>query len=173
MAAPGGRCADAGFGAVSLDFTAIDFETANYQPGSACAVGLVRVRDGRVVHKSGGLIRLPESLGQFADFKTSIHGITAEMVASAPTWRRVAAWIMHYAGQDILISHNAALISAFCGTPALLTKSRGRRRISYARWSWLARPFSCRRIACRSSPLSAASNWPAVIKYSSTPAAQR
>jgi DNA polymerase-3 subunit epsilon len=72
-------------GAVSLDFTAIEFETANQQPGAVCAVGLVRVRDGRVVDKSGGLVRPPEGLGEFADFNTSIHGITAEMVASAPT----------------------------------------------------------------------------------------
>jgi DNA polymerase-3 subunit epsilon len=92
---------------VSLEFTAIDFATANSRRGSACAVGLVRVRDGRVVHKSGGLVRPPESLGQFADFNTSLHAITAEMVASAPAWRKVAAWIVDYTGQDILISHNA------------------------------------------------------------------
>jgi DNA polymerase III epsilon subunit-like protein len=92
---------------VSLDFTAIDFETASGQPGSACAVGLVRVRDGQVVHKSGGLVHPPQGLGEFADFKTSVHGITAEMVASAPAWPKVAAWIVQYAGTDILICHNA------------------------------------------------------------------
>jgi hypothetical protein len=75
--------------------------------GSACAVGLVRVRDGQVVHKSGGLVRPPEGRGEFADFKTSVHGITAEMVASAPAWPKVAAWIVQYAGPDILICHNA------------------------------------------------------------------
>ena len=92
---------------MSLDFTAIDFETASGQPGSACAVGLVRVRDGQVVHKSGGLVHPPQGLGEFADFKTSVHGITAEMVASAPAWPTVAAWIVQYAGPDILICHNA------------------------------------------------------------------
>jgi DNA polymerase III subunit epsilon len=92
---------------MSLDFTAIDFETANSQRGSACAVGLVRVRDGRVVDKSGGLIRPPKGLGEFADYKTPLHGITAEMMASAPTWRKVAAWIVQYTGPDILICHNA------------------------------------------------------------------
>ncbi len=92
---------------MSLDFTAIDFETANSQRGSACAVGLVRVRDGRIVGKSGGLIRLAEGLGGFADYKTSLNGITAEMVVSAPSWRTVADWIVQYAGPDILICHNA------------------------------------------------------------------
>lgn len=92
---------------MGLDFTAIDFETASSERGSACAVGLVRVRDGQVVHKSGGLIRPPEGLDQFADYKTSVHGITAEMTASAPTWRKVAAWIAQYAGPDTLVCHNA------------------------------------------------------------------
>jgi DNA polymerase III epsilon subunit-like protein len=33
--------------AASLSFTAIDFETANTFPNSACAIGLVRVEKGR------------------------------------------------------------------------------------------------------------------------------
>lgn len=65
---------------MNLDFTAVDFETASSQPGSVCAVGLVRVRDGQVAGKSGGLIRPPDGLGEFTDYQTSVHGITAEMV---------------------------------------------------------------------------------------------
>ena len=92
---------------MSLDFTAVDFETASSQPGSVCAVGLVRVRDGQVAGKSGGLVRPPDGLGEFTDYQTSVHGITAEMVATAPPWRKVAAWISQYTGPDILICHNA------------------------------------------------------------------
>jgi DNA polymerase III subunit epsilon len=92
---------------VSLDFTAIDFETANSQPGSVCSAGLVRVRDGQVVHKSGGLVRPPDGLGHFDEFNTSAHGITAAMVASAPPWPKVAAWIVQYAGPDIVVCHDA------------------------------------------------------------------
>ena len=143
---------------MSLDFTAIDFETANHQPGAVCAVGLVRVREGRVVHKSGGLVHPPDGLDQFADFNTSIHGITAEMVASAPIWWRVAAWIVDYTGQDILISHNAAFNIGVLRHACTADKSLGRKRTSCARWSSLARPFSYRHIDCRSPPLSAASN---------------
>ena len=60
-----------------------------------------------MAHKSGGLIRPPAGLGEFAEWNTSVHGITAEMVATAPSWRKVAAWIVQYAGPDILICHNA------------------------------------------------------------------
>jgi len=92
---------------MSLDFTAVDFQTASSHPGSVCAVGLVRIRDGQVAGKSGGLVRPPDGLGEFADFQTSLHGITAEMVATAPPWRKVAAWIGQYAGSDVLVCHNA------------------------------------------------------------------
>jgi hypothetical protein len=83
-----------GRGAMSLDFTAVDFETASSHPGSVCAVGLVRVRDGHVAGKSGGLVRPPDGLGEFADYQTSVHGITAEMVATGTlkTRTRQQAW---------------------------------------------------------------------------------
>ena len=37
---------------MALDFTAIDFETANSYRGSPCSVGMVKVRDGRIVDES-------------------------------------------------------------------------------------------------------------------------
>ena len=40
-------------------FVAIDFETADHGPDSACAVGLVRVEGGQVVHRQAVLIRPP------------------------------------------------------------------------------------------------------------------
>jgi DNA polymerase III subunit epsilon len=92
---------------MSLNFTAVDFETASFHRGSVCSVGLVRIRDGQVAGKSGGLVRPPDGLGEFTDFETSLHGITAEMVATAPPWRKVAPWISQYAGSDVLVCHNA------------------------------------------------------------------
>jgi DNA polymerase-3 subunit epsilon len=92
---------------MSLDFTAVDFQTANSHPASVCAVGLVRIRDGQVAGKSGGLVRPPTGLGEFTDYQISLHGITAEMAATAPLWRKVAAWITQYVGSDVFICHNA------------------------------------------------------------------
>ena len=69
-----------------LDYTALDFETANSYRGSPCAVGLVRVRDGQPVAERTWLMRPPEVVADFHPFNTSIHGITAEMVAGAPRW---------------------------------------------------------------------------------------
>lgn len=93
---------------MSLDFTAIDFETANPNRASACAVGLVRVRDGQIVHAAGTLIQPPAKFSEFSVFNSKVHGITAAMVATAPPWRRVADWIRGYAGDDLLVAHNAS-----------------------------------------------------------------
>jgi DNA polymerase-3 subunit epsilon len=92
---------------VSLDFTAIDFETANPKRASACSVGLVRVRDGQIVHAVGTLIRPPAEFSEFSGFNTKVHGITAAMVVQAPPWRQVAGWIRGYVGDDLLVAHNA------------------------------------------------------------------
>ena len=90
-----------------LDFTAIDFETANSSPASACAVGLVRVRNGRVVAKAGWLIRPPAGHDEFNPFNTRIHGIRLEDVAGAAEWTRQLDDLCAFAGADVLVAHNA------------------------------------------------------------------
>lgn len=92
---------------MSLDFTAIDFETANSYRGSPCSVGLVRVRDGRIADISGTLIHPPAGFDHFDGFNTGLHGINAAMVADAPSWRQVLDWIVDYIGLDTVICHNA------------------------------------------------------------------
>lgn len=90
-----------------LDFTAIDFETANSSSASACAVGLVRVRDGEVVDKTGWLIRPPAGHDVFFELNTRIHGIHAEDVIHAPTWTQQLGALTAFAGDDVLVAHNA------------------------------------------------------------------
>ena len=53
-------------------YVALDFETADYQPDSACAVGLAKVRGGEVVDTLYSLIRPPRRRVLF----TWVHGIT-------------------------------------------------------------------------------------------------
>ena len=69
-----------------LDYTAIDFETANSYRGSPCAVGLVRVRDGQPVDEQRWLIRPPEQVDYFESFNTALHGIDVEAVRKATRW---------------------------------------------------------------------------------------
>lgn len=90
-----------------LDFTAIDFETANSSPASACSVGLVRVRAGAVVATAGWLIQPPTGHDEFQEWNVRIHGIRPEDVRSAPTWSEQFDRLCSFAGSDVLVAHNA------------------------------------------------------------------
>ena len=94
-------------GQVPLDFTAIDFETANSSPASACSVGLVRVRDGEVVATAGWLIRPPAGHDEFQEWNTKIHGIRSRDVLAAATWPEQFDRLCSFAGADVLVAHNA------------------------------------------------------------------
>ena len=92
---------------MTLHFTAIDFETANGSRASACAVGLVKVRNGQIVERGHWLLR-PADGGGFQQRNIDIHGITAAMTAGAPTWAQAHSEIAAFIGEDALIAHNAA-----------------------------------------------------------------
>lgn len=103
---------------MALDFTAIDFETANSSSASACAVGLARVRDGEVVATAGWLIRPPVGHDHFFDINMRIHGIRPDDVVDAPTWSQQLGDLTSFAGADVLVAHNAgfdmAVLSRAC-----------------------------------------------------------
>lgn len=90
-----------------LNFTAIDFETANSYRGSPCAVGLIRFRNGQPVDERRWLIRPPQQVDYFAPFNVALHGIDADMVRNAPRWDVVLPAIVDYIGEDIVVAHNA------------------------------------------------------------------
>jgi DNA polymerase-3 subunit epsilon len=90
-----------------LNFTAIDFETANSSSASACSVGLVKVRDGRVVDKVGWLIQPPAGHDAFLEWNTKIHGIRASDVVGAATWAAQLPDLVAFADGDHLVAHNA------------------------------------------------------------------
>jgi len=103
---------------VPLDFTAIDFETANNSPASACSVGMVKVRDGRVVDTAYWLIRPPFGHDAFLEWNVRIHGIMAVDVADALLWSEQLPELLSFAENDHLVAHNAGfdmgVIAAAC-----------------------------------------------------------
>ena len=66
------------------NFVAIDFETANEHPCSVCSVGVVLVRQGKVVDTFYSLIH-PEP-EYFSYFCQQVHGITREDTDDAPVF---------------------------------------------------------------------------------------
>lgn len=63
------------------DFIAIDFETANPQRVSACAIGYAKVYDCKIIETKGYLIK---PIGGHAPFQSKIHGIKDEHTFDKP-----------------------------------------------------------------------------------------
>lgn len=87
-------------------FTAIDFETAQWNPHSICQVGLVRVENGEVVHTVNQLVRPPKNFYQYRNIE--VHGIKPEDTQDAPTFDQV--WheqMKSFVVDEIFVAHNA------------------------------------------------------------------
>lgn len=86
-------------------FAAIDFETADYESDSACAVSVIVAEEGRIVKKRSALIRPPRR-----DFVFSyLHGITWQDVehksAFGRLWPKIARLLD---GAEFIAAHNAS-----------------------------------------------------------------
>lgn len=90
-----------------FDFVTLDFETANRHRGSACAVGMARVRGGRIVDSVSWLMQPPEPYSGFEPYNTMIHGISSATVANEPRFADVLPRILHFLGDDVVCAHNA------------------------------------------------------------------
>lgn len=89
---------------MSIDFVAIDFETANQNRASACSVGLTKVVNGQIVDEFYTLIN-PED--DFDYFNTMIHGINKDTVSSAFNYSYVIQEIKNFVGDFPLVAHYA------------------------------------------------------------------
>jgi DNA polymerase-3 subunit epsilon len=89
-----------------MEFTAIDFETANEKRASACAIGIALVKNGEIVEKAYHLIRPPELY--FNPINISIHGITKSDVYDKFTFSELWPSIKHYFENRLVIAHNAS-----------------------------------------------------------------
>lgn len=84
---------------------ALDFETSDRYADSACALGMVRMDEGKIVSSLYHLIRPPRSRVYF----TEIHGLTWAMLRDQPTfadlWPSFSAF---WEGADLFVAHNAS-----------------------------------------------------------------
>ena len=87
------------------DFAAIDFEIANPDRSSVCSVGVVIVRDGKIIDKIYRLIR-PEPEWYLWKF-TQIHGITAEDTENEKVFPHVWTEIEPKIADLPLVAHNS------------------------------------------------------------------
>ena len=89
-----------------LNFAAIDFETANNEPSSVCSVGIIIVRDGKIVNKFYSLIK-PEP--EYYNYRCcQVHGLCAEDTDNAPVFPEVWKQIEPLIEGLPLVAHNKA-----------------------------------------------------------------
>ena len=90
----------------SLNFSAIDFETANEHRASACAVGVVRMRGGVIVESFETLLR-PRVLR--VDWRNQqVHGISEAQLRHAPTLADVWPQLLSDLHHQPVVAHNSA-----------------------------------------------------------------
>lgn len=95
-----------------LDFTAIDFEAANSDRASACAVGVTAVRDGRIAFTESWLIRPHTGQESFDKYAMRVHNITPEMTDSAASLEESMFKLAALIGDGPVLAHNMSYDSA-------------------------------------------------------------
>lgn len=85
--------------------TVIDFEVANEQFSSACALGVVVLHKGEIVERQYHLIKPPEN--RYLQSTIDIHGITPEQTENAETFPQVWQKIKKFFQNTVVAAHNA------------------------------------------------------------------
>ena len=89
-----------------MDFIAIDFETAKEKRNSPCSIGLVVIKEGKIVEKIHYLIKPKEM--RFMPINIGIHGIRPAMVENEPEFDVIWNEIKHHFNDSLIVAHNAA-----------------------------------------------------------------
>lgn len=89
-----------------MNFTAIDFETANGKRSSACALGIAVVKSCEIVETRYWLMR-PQPF-QFNYFNVLVNGLTEKQLANKPSFCDYWDEIKPYIENQVIIAHNAA-----------------------------------------------------------------
>lgn len=93
---------------MSLDFVAIDFETANQQRGSVIQLGITRFLDGKKTKSATRFITPPPGLERMDPACTRVHGISASQLEGAASWPEILDGIIRFTGDLPLVGHNVS-----------------------------------------------------------------
>lgn len=93
---------------MGISFVAFDFETANSTRSSACALGMTKVVDGKIVDQMSAKFRPPEDFDHFDYRNISIHGITEKDVADKDRFGSYWNSFADFAKGFPLVAHNAS-----------------------------------------------------------------
>ncbi|HAX74052.1 MAG TPA: DNA polymerase III subunit epsilon [Firmicutes bacterium] len=89
-----------------MNFTAIDFETANEQRHSPCSLGITVVRNGKIVEEKYWLIKPHEM--RFTPMNIMIHNIRPDDVKHELEFDALWPEILPYLNNQLVVAHNAS-----------------------------------------------------------------
>lgn len=87
-----------------VNFTAVDFETANGKMNSICQIGLVRVENGQIVKEIDYLVQPPDNQYHWGNVR--VHGIKSEHTYNKPTFDYFWGELKPYIQGQIFVAHN-------------------------------------------------------------------
>ena len=88
----------------SQNFVAIDFETATANRNSACAVGIVTVKNGKITDEYHTLIKPPNN--EYNWHNIQVHGITENDTRNAPAFNKIYPELKKRLQGKTVVAHN-------------------------------------------------------------------
>lgn len=98
-----------------MKYVALDFETGNASPLSACALGASIFEDDVLVREQVSLIRPPAGVRKFHWGNMRVNHITEKMVADAPAFDEVWQDLAADAEGSVIVCHNASFDTSVLG----------------------------------------------------------
>ena len=89
-----------------MDFIALDFETANHNRGSICAIGLAFVTNGVITDTKYFLVK--PTPNYYDSINIRIHGIDERQTRDKKTFRQLWNELKPYFQNQNVVAHNAA-----------------------------------------------------------------
>lgn len=90
----------------SLNFVAIDLETATSSRNSICEIGIAVVKNSEIIESKSWLVK-PEG-NRYDNFNISIHHITPEITQNASSFPIVWKEVEMYLTDGIVVAHNSS-----------------------------------------------------------------
>lgn len=90
-----------------MKLLAIDFETANQHPASACSVGVVQFDAGELIYEAQHLIKPHPRYAYFDERNIAIHGIKPESVLNERLFDEIYEQLLPFIEESVLIAHHA------------------------------------------------------------------
>lgn len=89
-----------------MNFTALDFETANSNRSSICSIGLAVVNSGRIVETKHILVK--PTPNYYDPFNSMLHGIDEKQTKNKKTFSKLWNELKPYFHNQTIIAHNAS-----------------------------------------------------------------